>query len=276
MAFPSNPVNGQSYASNGAVYVYQSTKNAWIKNNYTGVTLNANSLILTSNVESGSTTSGAHVVNGGAGIVGRLNVGGSVVLSNSTTSTSTTTGALVVAGGAGIAGNIVVGDSIISAVNSGFGSVSNRFTANIGTKADFHITTNINGASATATQQYGITFAIPGGNTQAAILISENGSDGTAFGFFATDNYASGPQLRAQILPQGHLCPGATNSFDLGTTALRWRNVFTQDLHLSNGIGNYTIVEGEDDLFLYNNRTGKTYKFLIQEVDPSIVPPKKG
>ena len=30
--------------------------------------------------------------------------------------------------------------------------------------------------------------------------------------------------------------------------------------------GNYTIQEGESDLFLINNRSGKKYKFLLQEV----------
>jgi len=68
--------------------------------------------------------------------------------------------------------------------------------------------------------------------------------------------------------------PSANSTYDLGSSTLRWRNIFTNDLQLSNGIGDYTVVEGEDDLFLYNNRTGKTYKFLIQEVDPSTVPPK--
>jgi hypothetical protein len=45
-------------------------------------------------------------------------------------------------------------------------------------------------------------------------------------------------------------------------------------LQLSNGIGDYTIVEGEEDLFLYNNKNGKVYKFLVAEVDPATAPPK--
>ena len=70
------------------------------------------------------------------------------------------------------------------------------------------------------------------------------------------------------------MLPTATNTWDLGSTTLRWRNIYTNDLQLSNGIGDYTIVEGEEDLFLYNNKNGKTYKFVIQEVDPSVVPSK--
>jgi hypothetical protein len=72
----------------------------------------------------------------------------------------------------------------------------------------------------------------------------------------------------------GHTCPGVTNTFDLGSTTLRWRNIYTQDLHLSNGIGDYTMIEGEEDLFLVNNKNGKHYKFALIQVDPSIVPAK--
>lgn len=72
----------------------------------------------------------------------------------------------------------------------------------------------------------------------------------------------------------GHTYPGATNTYDLGSTTLRWRNVYVNDLQLSNGIGDYTIVEGEDDLFLYNNKRDKVYKFSLIEVDPSEAPPK--
>jgi hypothetical protein len=79
---------------------------------------------------------------------------------------------------------------------------------------------------------------------------------------------------RMTIDSSGHVSPGTNNTQDLGTTSLRWRNIYTNDLNLSNGIGDYTIVEGEEDLFLYNNKNGKTYKFLIQEVDPLTAPPK--
>ena len=68
--------------------------------------------------------------------------------------------------------------------------------------------------------------------------------------------------------------PEANNTYDLGTSALRWRTIFTQDLELSNGIGDFTIVEGEDDLFIYNNKRSKVYKFALIEVDPSEATPK--
>jgi hypothetical protein len=68
--------------------------------------------------------------------------------------------------------------------------------------------------------------------------------------------------------------PGANNTYDLGSSTLRWRNIYTQDLHLSNGIGDYTVVEGEENLYIVNNKTKKSYKFALIEVNPSEVPAK--
>ena len=71
-----------------------------------------------------------------------------------------------------------------------------------------------------------------------------------------------------------HINPVTNNTYDLGTSAARWRNIYTQDLHLNNGIGDWTIVEGEDDLFLYNNKRNKVYKFNLTEIDPEQATPK--
>ena len=69
--------------------------------------------------------------------------------------------------------------------------------------------------------------------------------------------------------------PASNNNYDLGSTSLRWRNIYTNDLNLSNEgssndvdgtWGNWTIQEGESDLFLKNNRSGKKYKFNLTEV----------
>jgi len=80
---------------------------------------------------------------------------------------------------------------------------------------------------------------------------------------------------RMRITSTGTVQPGANGTQDLGTSSLRWATVYTSDLSLSNGIGDYTIVEGEDDLFLYNNKSNKVYKFMLAEVDPANATPKK-
>ena len=74
----------------------------------------------------------------------------------------------------------------------------------------------------------------------------------------------------------GNVFPAADNVHDLGSSSKRWANIYTGDLNLSNEgsandvdgtWGQYTIQEGEDDLFLINRRTGKKYKFNLTEVN---------
>ena len=87
--------------------------------------------------------------------------------------------------------------------------------------------------------------------------------------------FKTGGSARLIIQDDGHTRPASNNTFDLGASTIRWRNVYTYDLNLSNKgstnsidntWGDYTIQEGESDLFLINNRNGKKYKFNLTEV----------
>ena len=73
----------------------------------------------------------------------------------------------------------------------------------------------------------------------------------------------------------GNLIPYSNNTVDIGTSTTRVRNIYTNDLNLSNEgssndvdgtWGSYTIQEGVEDLFLVNKRSGKKYKFNLTEV----------
>jgi hypothetical protein len=77
------------------------------------------------------------------------------------------------------------------------------------------------------------------------------------------------------IVPIDGAGNAANGTKDLGSSSARWCTVYTSDLSLNNGIGNYTIVEGENDLFIYNNNSCKVYKFLLQEVCPEMAPAKR-
>lgn len=106
--------------------------------------------------------------------------------------------------------------------------------------------------------------------------ITNNGDTNTGIFFPAADTiaFSEGGVESMRIDASGNVLPGANGTQNLGSASLRWANLFTSDLHLSNGIGDYTVVEGEEDLFLYNNKSGKTFKFALIEVDPSTVPAK--
>lgn len=78
MPFPSNPTNLQQATVNNVIYVYNSTKAAWNKLATTAGTITANSLVLNSNVQATSTTTGTMQVTGGISInTGNLFISGS-------------------------------------------------------------------------------------------------------------------------------------------------------------------------------------------------------
>jgi len=74
----------------------------------------------------------------------------------------------------------------------------------------------------------------------------------------------------------GNIIPQTDNAYDLGSSSLGWRNIYTNDLNLSNmksdgndvdgTKGSWTIQEGKDDLFLINRTNGKKYKFKLEMV----------
>src|SRR5210317_607893 len=80
-----------------------------------------------------------------------------------------------------------------------------------------------------------------------------------------------------ELAVTGHVVPGANDTYDLGESGNVWRNLYTGDLHLSNEAkdegnavdgtkGNWTIQEGENDLYILNNKSGKKYKFKLEEM----------
>ena len=108
--------------------------------------------------------------------------------------------------------------------------------------------------------------------TQVSNATIRTSNDGNFQIFTGTDTDAE----RLRITSVGHILPGADNTQDLGSSAKRFANIYTGDLNLSNEgsandvdgtWGQYTIQEGEDDLFLINRRTGKKYKFNLTEVN---------
>ena len=71
-----------------------------------------------------------------------------------------------------------------------------------------------------------------------------------------------------------HVYPAADNSKDLGKSSRRWANIYTTDLHLSNEgksnvvdgtWGDWTLQEGENKIYMINNRTGKKYSLKMEE-----------
>ena len=116
----------------------------------------------------------------------------------------------------------------------------------------------------------GSTFAYINHDSSGNLYMMGRNPAGNAQIIFGTNDYNA-----FRVDANRHIRPESDNARDLGTSTYRWRNIYTADLHLSNKghtndvdgtWGQYTIQEGQDDLFLINKRSGKKYKFNLTEV----------
>ena len=105
--------------------------------------------------------------------------------------------------------------------------------------------------------------------------------DGRLFLYYNDGNTSQWVDASPAAVPgfdsvSSNILPQTDATFDLGSTTKRWANIYSADLQLSNEggandvdgtWGQYTIQEGEHDLFLINRRSGKKYKFNLTEVN---------
>ena len=77
------------------------------------------------------------------------------------------------------------------------------------------------------------------------------------------------------ITAAGNILPSVHSTYNLGSNAVRWNNIYTMDMHFSNKgsqndvdgtWGDWTLQEGDENIFMKNNRTGKKYKINLTEV----------
>ena len=130
--------------------------------------------------------------------------------------------------------------------------------AEIDADEDGNITTTMNGVTI-------------GGTTAAAGTFTTVTTSGNISGSVSSTGSFGHIQVAKNFLPT------TDNNSDLGSANKRWANIHSADLQLSNEgtegneidgtTGNWTIQEGEDDLYLLNRKNGKKYRFKLQEID---------
>jgi len=143
-----------------------------------------------------------------------------------------------------------------------------------------HVIYSIGGSyvptATTLGNMYGIGFANAAGSGYALQMTSASGwglyiaSNGTPYAFIGSEGNAS--VFRSTILPH------ANNTYNLGSASYRWANLYTNDLHLSNDgkeggneidgtTGDWTIQEGQENLYIINNKNGKKFKIDLTEIE---------
>jgi hypothetical protein len=180
---------------------------------------------------------------------------------------------------------LVSGSSQITlSATTGYGSILNQavLTSSSPTFAGItingeNLTSYTNAISTTnGGSGYGIHRVYANNSTvEAQVYVAADGV--VQFGTYTNHNVyiKTNNTNKLMVSTAGHVTPTANGTQDLGSSSYRWSTIYTSDLSLNNGIGDWTIVEGEDDLFLYNNKKGKVYKFALTEVDPNVATPKK-
>jgi len=110
--------------------------------------------------------------------------------------------------------------------------------------------------------------------------VYSNGTDIIEVSSTTLGNITTGTITSGQITATGHILPGVNDTYDLGASGNVWRNLYTGDLHLSNESktegnivdgtkGNWTLQEGNNDIFMINNKSGEKFKIKLEKIGDS-------
>jgi hypothetical protein len=186
-----------------------------------------------------------------------INISGFNNDSGFTTNTGTVT-SVGVSAGSGLTGGGTVTTSGTLTLNVGAGTGIDVAADSIAVDVSDFMTNGSNNRVVTATGTDGM-------NAEANMTF--DGSTLTVTGAITTTGN----------LTSDHVLPNTTDLYDLGSASLVWRNIYTGDLHLSNEAkeegnavdgtkGNWTIQEGAEHLYILNNKSGKKYRFKLEEM----------
>ena len=190
-------------------------------------------------------------------VSGNLDVDGATTLDGLTVAEAAQFDAAITASG-GVVGNVTGNASGSSGSCTGTAAIATDITATANNSTDETVyLTFVDGATGTQ-------------GIETDTGLSYNPSSGTITTTAIGAHSVTGTLTTQAIIPDGN------GTRDLGATGTRFANIYSSDVDLSNEArggntvdgswGSYLIEEGENDLFLKNRRTGKQYKFVLQEV----------
>ena len=170
--------------------------------------------------------------------------------------------------------------------NDGHLNVLGSGDVGIGTTTPFGTTSNRTCLTVNGTNDVSLNIG-QGGTQRGYFYCSSSFARISSYGTISLE-FGTNDTKRLELTSAGHLVPATNNTYDLGSTTKGFRNIYTNDLNLSNmapeGVdslgnaytragndvdgtnGSWTIQEGADDLFIINRINGKKYRFNLTEV----------
>ena len=113
-----------------------------------------------------------------------------------------------------------------------------------------------------------------GGSTKISGSSTSTGSFGSAHIADKVGIGVTSPAAKLDV--SGSVFPEGDNFHDLGSAAKRWANLYVGDMQLNNKgsggnevdgtEGNWTLQEGEENLYVINRKTGKKFKIKLEEM----------
>jgi hypothetical protein len=174
-----------------------------------------------------------------------------------------------------VTANATAGSEIIAIVN-GDGT-----TSGIGNTGAIQIVAQSGGVTiegaddcAAAIGTSDLYLAVMPNSTAASDTIALVNSAGTSAAAFGATTTLGGMTFTTNaskdiVISTNAVVPTTDITGDLGSSSKRWANLYTGDLHLSNDRGNWTLVEENDMVTFRNNKTGRWFRMLMEEIDPT-------
>ena len=263
--FPSSPSNGDNYSANGVTFTYNSSSGAWIRASAVGA-------------QGATGSTGAQGATGSGGSTGAQGATGS----GGSTGPTGAQGATGSGGSTGPTGAQGAGGLTTTNANTLDNLDSSQFLRSdtddvIGGVLSYHSNASRLQFRNTSYNTYMYLGGWDGGANSNNISRIRNSNanlhiDSGANGQLYLNRYSGTDVYATTLLPR------VDASYNLGSTSRRWGNVYTNDLHLSNESkkdtggndvdgtwGDWTLQEGEDKIFMINNRTGKKYSLKMEE-----------
>ena len=169
-------------------------------------------------------------------------------------------------------------------------------TGNVGLEMDGDLTYNPSTGTLSATKFSGSGLNVTDVSAASVLVTATNTTNATHYMVFSdsvsgqetmrTDNTLTYNPSLNKLTTNGpidvsditchNILPELNNNYNLGSNTMRFANIFSADLQLSNvnanpnsvdgTKGDWTLQEGEHDIFMINNITGKKFKINLTEV----------